>query len=321
MDIKSAISAYGTIIPISNNFYNSEEWFLNTHALMDMLLKRSHGSREIFDRLNDGTAQTIKDEIDELFVFNNYKYKHLWDLYVAEYNPLWNVDGTETIERDRKNTGTETHKLSGKDTLEKLGTEKDAHAGYDTFGQAGTEKVEKNGSETDTPEGTQTLAKTGSITEEHSGGVENGRTTFDSASFLGTDKTTDTSKISTTYSQNISGGANPYNEVQSFDQRVDTHSYNQVTEEKSFDGRLDTTTYLSDMTHSFTNRKDEQNYGKQDQRTDNLNEKETIVHTRGGNIGTTMTQQLEEAELSWTLKFNLINMIIQDIANQISYIW
>lgn len=297
MRIKEVLTA-GTLVPSYNNIYNSDDWFLATSSRMDSLLRRLHGNREIFDEYVEvtgtqenpaGTRQNLLEIVDSCFELNCYKYRHLWTLYEAQYNPLWNVDGTEVTERERKNTGTETHKKSGKEIT--------------TY--SGTEDLTRSGNETWEPSGKEKLSKTGSTVEAHTGGEQNARTTFDSASFLDTDKMTDTKKIGTTYGKDASGNSDPYAEETSFTTRKDTTTYNNVKDSRS-----------------FTNRKDELEYNNtQDQRTDNLTETERITHTRGGNIGVTMTTQLERDEQSFVAGFRLIEDIIADIANSISFVW
>lgn len=251
-----------------NNFYNSRPWYLFISNDITRYMSYWYGKKEIFDdlltdeKILDADAITrIKDCIDLCLMSNTYKFDHLWKLYTANYNPIWNVDGTETTTREKVNTGTQEDKLSGKDTLAKSGTEKNSKSGYDD------------------------VTQTGNIKAENSGGIQEARTTFDSDTDYDTNKTTDTTATTTTYNS-----------------------------------KKDQTNYNSSDTLSFTNRKDETTFGKTNTRTDNLNESETITHIRGGNIGVTMTQDMEEKELSWTLKFKLLEMIIRDIVYSIAYI-
>lgn len=291
--IRKAIEEYGSIIPLNNNFYNSEDWFLNSVNILDRLLTSTQGRRELFAYLE--TETDIVNAVDDLFMMNSYKYKHLWDLYTAEYNPLWNVDGIEKTEREQINTGTQTNKLSGKDTLAKLGSESDARTGHDDLTRSGSEADKKTGDDT--------LVQSGSIKDQNGGAVTEARTTFDSAAFLDTDKTSDATDTTTT-----------------FNNKQDKTTFNS-TNTKTFTNRKDEQAYNSTSTHSFTNRSDETTYGKEDKRTDNLNEKETITYTRGGNIGTTMSQQMAEAEVKWSTFFKFYQTVVSDIANHISYKW
>ena len=291
--IKDAITA-GSIIPRNNNYYNSDDWFVNTAQHLDRLLSSTQGKRELFDDYTEDHAEIV-DAIDDLFLFNAYKYRHLWTLYVAEYNPLWNVDGSEKIIRDRTNTGTQEDKLSGNDTLEYLGTMKDSHTGHDDLTKSGSESLARTGHDD--------VTQTGNIKEENGGNITSARTTFDSGTFLDTDKDSDTRSTTTT-----------------FNSKKDQTNYNS-TDTTTFTSRKDEQSYLSDMTRSFTNRQDKTTFGKTNTRTDNLAEHEVEEHIRGGNIGVTMTTQLEEAEYKWAMMFKFLNIIVSDIANHIAYIW
>ena len=296
MTIKEVLTA-GSLIPTYNNVYNSDDWFLHTHARLDSLLSRLEGKREIFEDMleytghNEDPTRTLPGlvgAVDALFELNCYRYRHLWSLYVAEYNPLWNVDGTEKTTRIRKNTGTQENKASGSDSIE----------------YKGSEATTRSGSESMSPEGAEIRETEGSITEAASGGPTESRTTFDSSTFYGTNKTEDTTKRETTYGKDSGGGSKPYKETTSYDDRTDTKTYNDVKDERSFDHREDKTTF-----------------GKTDTRTDNLTENETVIHERGGNIGVTMTTQLEEGELNFAFMFRFMDDLVSDIANAISYLW
>lgn len=293
MRIRDLYTDNTTIIPVGNNYYNSREWFLQTYNLLDGLIRRTQGNRILYEDLE--TLDDVKAAVDDLLVFNRYKYDHLWKLYVAEYNPLWNVDGTEKTIRERVNTGTQENALSGKDSLEYLGSEKDSHTGHDD--------VTKSGSEVRARTGHDDVTQTGSITDSNSGNITSSRTTFDSSTFADTDKDTDSRSTTKT-----------------FNSKKDQTNYNS-TDTTSFTARKDETAYSSDMTHSFTGRKDETTFGKKDTRTDNLTEHEEITHIRGGNIGVTMTTQLETDEVNFVNSFHFLQTIVSDIANHISYIW
>lgn len=305
MKIKDLLIGSNTIIPRNNNAYNSDLWYLNTAASLDGFLRRLHGNREIYDDLlefnsahqedPDGTRQNVLAMVDAHLALNAYKYRHLWDLYVAEYNPLWNVDGSEKIIRDRSNTGTQDMQASGHDDFTKSGTETNSKSGNDIIVYSGSESESKSG--------TDTTTRNGSMEEQNGGDITTGRTTFDSSTFLGTEQKGDTTEKSTTY-RNLAD---------------ETEYDSDVT--RSFTNRQDRTDYDTDETLSFLNRKDTTEYGKKDTRTDNLKEHEVTEHIRGGNIGVTMTQQMEDAELNWALRFRLLEMICADIANAISYVW
>lgn len=201
----------GSLIPRNNNFYNSDPWYLNTVNVLDKLLKQTQGRREIYDymiRYNTQKRQDpaltlpdLLDSVDAVLMMNSYKYRHLWDIYEYEYNPGWNVDGTEITTRTRDNTGTQTNALSGTDTLTKSGSEANARSGYDS------------------------ITQTGSIKEQNGGNITHSKTTYDSATFLDAEKTADSTDKTTTY--NTKKDQSDYNSTDtlSFTNRQDSTAY------------------------------------------------------------------------------------------------
>lgn len=309
-----------------NNWYNSKEWYLLIRADLPRMLRTWYGNREIFDMFLDKHGDLtpagvieIKDAIDITLMANTWKYDHLYGIYAAEYNPIWNYDGTDVEERERKNTGTQGSTRSGDDTLEMLGSEKNEKSGNDYTMKTGSESNTRTGNETVEPTGSEKLTRDGSVVESRSGGPTNSRTTFDSAAFLDTDKTVDNGKTATTYGKDGSGATDPYTETTSFTLRKDTKTYNQVKDETSFTNRKDDTTYNSSNTRSFTGRKDKTTYNSATTRTDDLTEHETITRTRGGNQGTTTTQSMMVEELEIATRLKLLNTITLDIVNAICY--
>lgn len=175
MLLKDAITA-GLSIPEGNNFYNSKPWFLFVKSQLLKLMKVNHGRREIFlhflDKHGELTPEGIT-EMRELFdvtlMCNAWKYDRLWDIYTAEYNPIWNYEGTETRTLSRHEVGT----MDQTDT--------------------------KSGNDSTTFDGDDTTVQSGSVTDTNSGSLQNSRTTYDDNTALDTDKTTDTRSTTTTY--------------------------------------------------------------------------------------------------------------------------
>lgn len=285
----------GLTIP-ENTLYNSEPWFIYSRTWILPVLKRYYSNHEILDSIADDAATMpdiiadVKATIVTLFAVNTWKYKHLYNLYAAEYNPIWNVDGEEKTVIHRESTGTRdmTDGKSGDDTTEYLGEE----------------SIGKGGTETLAISGTETRGREGTITNQNSGDVQQARTTFDSDTDYDTNKTTDSTKTETKYGKTALGSSDPYQETTSFSDRQNETTYN-TTDTRSFDDRADKTTYNS------TNTIDEDTTMSYD---------ETVTHKRGGNIGVTMTQQMANAELDFVGRFKFFDTIAHDIASTISYL-
>lgn len=88
-------------------------------------------------------------------------WKWLKDTQKYEYNPLWNENYTDNVERDLKGTLDATDVRT--DALKKMttGTETTDHSGDDT--------LKRSGNDTNAKTGTETAAKSGNDTKNHSG--------------------------------------------------------------------------------------------------------------------------------------------------------
>lgn len=83
----------------------------------------------------DGTINKLSD-IE--WVLHSTQWDRLWTDYVAVYNPIWNVDGTEETVEERDLTKTDT----GSDTYTDSGTDTTNHTGSDTTTNTGTNTTE-----------------------------------------------------------------------------------------------------------------------------------------------------------------------------------
>ena len=170
MKLKTVLGDINFKIPTGNNFYNSSGWFLMTKEYLLKYMRLYYGNREVLEGFLDPsgqlTAQGVTDMVDTLdltFMANTWKYDHLYTLYAAKYNPIWNYEGSEERHRERDYT--------------------DDHTGTDTDTDSGTDTTEYKGSEKDT----------------NSGGVQNAKTTYDSDTDYDTEKSTDTRSTERTF--------------------------------------------------------------------------------------------------------------------------
>lgn len=88
---------------------NNKEWYIYTKDELPSYIKRRFGKREL---IYEGTELT--DVIQDILLENEYKYDKLWELLKMEWNPLWNVDGTETLKYTK--TGNGSNQASGTDS-------------------------------------------------------------------------------------------------------------------------------------------------------------------------------------------------------------
>lgn len=169
MKLKEVLQNAAFSLPF-NNFYNSKPWYLLISADLPRMLKTWYGRRDVLDdfltrsgELDADGLEEISNCIDLALMANTWKYDHLYGIYAAEYNPIWNYEGSEHRETVREFT--------------------DKHTGKDT----------------DTNSGTDTTTYKGSQKDANSGSLQEARTTFDSDTDYDTNKTTDTRAIERTF--------------------------------------------------------------------------------------------------------------------------
>lgn len=210
------------------------------------------------------------------------RLNHLYETTQYEYNPIWNVDGTETTERDVTNTdtmekstgftNTRTHDLTEGNT----GTDKRT----DALQSQRTDNLTENTTET----GTDTITHTGTDNTTSSGSSDSKTQDYP---MNGTAK--DREHVSATKNGTNN---NTKNLTDTDTKNLSTEVKNTGTETVSNTG---TVTTENTETRTTTGTVKDDNSGTENA-TNNGTVKEKIVHTRSGNIGVTMTQQLIEAE-------------------------
>lgn len=163
------------------------------------------------------------------------------------------------------------------------------HTGTDTDKKTGTDTT--SGSETGsiTNTGKSTNTRTGNETDTPTGkDINTGfNTTFDSSTFRDTQKTEAT-----------------------FEQRVDTHTYNQVKDTFEVDSENPTT-----ETRNLANGGSTQ-YNSQNQKTLNLKDEDLDMKIRQGNIGVTSTQSLIRQQIDLTDLDDIITYAIHDFVHR-----
>lgn len=163
------------------------------------------------------------------------------------------------------------------------------HTGTDTDKKTGTDTT--SGSETGsiTNTGKSTNTRTGNETDTPTGkDINTGfNTTFDSSTFRDTQKTEAT-----------------------FEQRVDTHTYNQVKDTFEVDAENPTT-----ETRNLANGGSTQ-YNSQNQKTLNLKDEDLDMKIRQGNIGVTSTQSLIRQQIDLTDLDDIITYAIHDFVHR-----
>lgn len=282
------------IIP-SDNAYASEDWYIYVVPILSKFLFRNYGKREVIvdsdlffdniDKVKDGTfiedalVDDVKDSIDTLFLSNNLNYQKIYESVTAEFNPLWNVDGTESLTYTKENDGIQrnVNVKSGSisDNTSYTGTKQNTNV--------------KSGSVDDD------VSYLGSESNVRTGSVVNSNTTFESATFNDATKETN---------DNVT-------DTHSFNSRSDNHSttFNNVTDTntESFTNRAD------NRTETYNNVQDSAT------RTDDLLETYRETKERHGNIGVTKSTELIADAIELRLKYNFVEIVAKDIINMICF--
>lgn len=262
---------------------------------------------------NQAVINNIKRSFAIFLKSKNYTYSKLYETTVLEYNPLYNVDGTEITDRSLIQGGNNEHKLSGSDTTSYSGEEINTLSGTDTTAYSGTEANTLSGTDTLAYSGSEANAKSGYDSDVGTGGDTDTTsvTTFDSAgTFHDTDKVYQAAGTTDTHNYNST-------DTKSFTDREDSTTYGK-TDTKSFEDREDSVTYGKTDTKSFDKREDSTTYGKTDTETRNLYDEEHTELRRFGNIGVTKSTDLIDSQRS-TVLFDFFKTVCHDCINLVTY--
>lgn len=247
----------------------------------------SHSRNKILNEMvaeSDSAMSTYAEIILQMY---RDKWDHIWDLYVAEYNPIENYNMVE----------------SGGDTNIKTGSLDRSGAITRTGSLDRSGAITKSGSESVSDD----ITYSGKAATTRSGNIVDTGLKADN-------ETQNDSKI---YGYNSSTGVNANSDVQQASHK-NTQTFNDVKDETSFTNRTDS----RDITTTFTDRADTDsrkdtynNIADTDTRKDTYNNiTDTKTHNleRSGNIGTMTTQMMIESEIAFRRNL-FFEMIFSDI--------
>lgn len=244
---------------------------------------------EIMEDYREGTytAQAVADVIKN---FHIQKWKHWLEMWTIDYNPIWNVDGTEThtiitqygkVTTQEKDTQVETEYNSELET-EYDSSSKTTYNSNDTVEQLTDGKYNT------------THGHVVTMTEPT---TTNQVSAFDSVAYV------NQSQTSTTQHSDTNSGTDQI-AISDGKKKTDRGGYDEI----SRDGK---------DTNSHTGKDTIKNTGVD---TDRNSGSDTVTDTlvRGGNIGTTMTQQLLTAEQNFWDQYSFFDMWFSDIAEELT---
>lgn len=292
------VDTYDDILPTDASLGDIANalWYVFIKGQFNDYTWSNYYKRELFDNPkfnNEDTEANLSNIKRTLLIHIKSKarlYERMFDAYMADFNPLWNVDGVVGEIRETNHTGTDT----------------DAHTGTDSVATTDGGTIIRSGNETDAYAGKQATTRTGDQTTTYEGSdiTVKSNTTFDSATFNPVEK------VETGFS-NEQGH-----------EREDNVHYGNVKDETEFTNRLDTHTYNSvtdtrNLTGSGTNI-----YNSTLQRTKALKDTDLFMQIRQGNIGVTKSSELlaDAMELYGLNELmDFVHFVVNDCINQVAY--
>ena len=287
------------IIP-DNGIYSSRPWYISIQSYISTILKYNHGNRYILEHFENkpNAVSYLREMINALFIMNNDKYQKIFEALTAEFNPLWNVDGIETLTYVKDNTGTQRNDNISTNVTNINGTNtgtqqtRGTNTGSQSTSGSNTGNQTINGSNTGN---TETFDTTGNISTASA-------TTFDANNELETNATNSANSGSVKRVDNLADST----------QRIDNLNHSET--------RTDNLSHSDTRTDNLAHTEKSTSSGSDDNlRTDNLKEEYTEVKERHGNIGVTKSTELIEDAVLLRLKYNFSEIVANDIVSFITY--
>lgn len=254
-----------------------------------------------YDPVTDSYINTVEDINDAINLLHDlftewvqnrqHAFSKMYAALLAEYNPLWNVDGVEGLMTKTTHTGTASNAHTGKDTVQASGNDTVSNTGTDTDTLSGTDTIDHDVTKDEnTRTGSEANARTGNDTDTRQ------VATFDSGGVLSPESSNRTDYAST-----------------------DTKTYTNVKDSREVDeqhtttyGKVDTFVHGKIETTAH-GKKDETSYNSTNTETRNLVDEYLELKIRQGNIGLTKSTELVESEMRLRRDWdNLVNEWIKD---------
>lgn len=303
------LDTYDTLLPADSAVPGivNELWYQYIKGKFDEEVWANFYDRELFDnrKFNHDNEQENYDNIVKTIkirLINRQRiYERMFNAFVADFNPLWNVDGVTGTIRESTHTGTDTSSHTGTDTTTGTGGHTNVRTGSVDYDYTGKETTDYKGTETDTKSGSETHTKGGTST------VEQSNTTFDSSTYNPVTKT-----VTTPLDTDTLG----------FTNRQDTKTFTGRQDEKSFTNRKDSEKYNSVTdTYTMQDESHETEYDSELQKTLNLLDKDLEMVIRQGNIGVTRSDELitHALELFDSQLYDFVRYVTNDLISQVTY--
>ena len=242
-------------------------------------------SPSFYDPVTDTYINTASNINDAITLFHDmftqwvqdrqHAFTKMYAALLAEYNPLFNVDGVEGLITKSTHSGTDTVAKTGTDAVQSSGNDTVSNTGTDTDTLSGTDTTHLDVTKDEnTKTGSEALARTGNDTDTNS------VATFDSNDNLNPESGTSTDYLST--------DTTTYNNVKDSRLRNETDATTYGKIDTFVHGKIETTAH---------GKKDETTYNSTNTNTKNLVDDYLEMKIRQGNIGVTKSQELVESEM------------------------
>ena len=136
-----------TLMPTDSQLgaVSNHDWWKYVKPQFDNLIWMYYSQRDVF--LNprfdiDDSDKCINNIIKTFSIFlisKDRQFDRMFNAIMADFNPLWNVDGVTGHIEEIYRTGTDTHKLSGTDSTSTTDTGDITKSGNETIAGSGTD--------------------------------------------------------------------------------------------------------------------------------------------------------------------------------------
>ena len=292
------VDNYDTVLPADSLLGDiaNKLWYQFIKGQFDEYVWSNYYKRELFDNPKFNNTDTDANLVNikkTLLIHLRSKarlYDRMFNAYMADFNPLWNVDGVVGEIRETNHTGTDTDAKTGTENRALTNGGSNIRTGNETDAYAGSQANTRTGDETTTYEGAdiEVISKT----------------TYDSSNYAPVEKREKGYKMGEVPEKEDNLHYGNVKDELTFNNRLDTHTYNNVTDTVSSTGS-DNTTYNTTNTN-----------------TKNLKDTDLFMQIRQGNIGVTKSSELlSDAMELYGLNelMDFVHYVVNDCINQLAY--
>lgn len=301
------LDEYNTLLPNDTDLgaLASDDWYIALKPQFNNLVWLYYYDRELLGgrRFPYNDDEKAYNNIIKAFTIyliqNRRRYERIFNAFMSDFNPLWNVDGVTGTVHEGSKRGNDELQNRGNDKITNSGKDTNTKSGNATHTGSGFDKVTHNYDSYMNRDGNQETEFEGIATDETL------KTTFDDSTYNGTEKNT-----------------------HDMGNRKDTVTYNDV-KDIHYGEDWDKNELGSTITDTYNNVKDDFEHGKIETTDYNSNHK-TVYNSddkfiemviRQGNIGVTRSDELitHAIELFNSCLYDFFKTVTNDLVNQVTY--